>query len=102
MTTLALEEGSRAHVLIAADRLPTRIGLRLALEAEAECTEADDGDSAVAAAVRGHPDVCVLHLQAPGDGLRTLNEIISRVPASGVIMLTDPIDEDQVLAFVRA
>ena len=32
----------RAHVLIAAERLPTRVGLRLALEPEARCTEAAD------------------------------------------------------------
>ena len=30
----------RTHVLIAAERLPTRVGLRLALEPEARCTEA--------------------------------------------------------------
>jgi DNA-binding NarL/FixJ family response regulator len=102
MTALALHEGFRAHVLIAADRLPTRIGLRLALEAEAECTEADDADSAVAAAVRDHPDVCVLDLEATGQGLRTLNEIVSRVPSSAVIVLTDRIDEDEFLAVVRA
>jgi DNA-binding NarL/FixJ family response regulator len=102
MTALAVDGAPRTQVLIAADRLPTRIGLRLALEADAECTEADDADSAVAAAVRDHPDVCVLDLETPGHGLRTVNEIISRVPSAAVIMLTDRIDEDEFLAVVRA
>jgi len=34
----------RAHVLIAAERLPTRVGLRLALEPEARCKEAADAE----------------------------------------------------------
>ena len=50
----------RTHVLIAAERLPTRVGLRLALEPEARCTEAADADAAVDAAVRYRPDVYTL------------------------------------------
>lgn len=102
MSALALHDGPRAHVLIAADRLPTRIGLRLALEAEADCTEADDAESAVAAAVRDRPDVCLLDLETPGHGLRTVNEIVARVPSSAVIVLTDRVDENEFLALVRA
>jgi two-component system, NarL family, nitrate/nitrite response regulator NarL len=102
MSAAAVDDGHRAHVLIAADRLPTRIGLRLALEADADCTEADDADSAVAAAVRDRPDVCVLALEPPGQGLRTVNEIISRVPSAAVIFLTDRVDEEEFFAAVRA
>jgi len=56
----------RAHVLIAAERLPTRVGLRLALEREARCTEAADAESAVDVAVRERPDVCLLGLEPSG------------------------------------
>ena len=44
---MSVTTARRAHVLIAADRLPTRVGLRLALEPEARCTEVADGESAV-------------------------------------------------------
>lgn len=92
----------RAHVLIAAERLPTRVGLRLALEPEARCTEAADADAAVDAAVRYRPDVCLLGLDAEGQGLRVTNEIVSRVPSAVVILLTNRLDEDEFMAAVRA
>jgi len=90
------------HVLIAADRLPTRVGLRLALEREARCTEAVDAESAVASAVRDRPDVCLLGLEAARDGLRAANEIASWVPSAAVILLTGRLDEDEFMAAVRA
>jgi DNA-binding NarL/FixJ family response regulator len=92
---------TRTHVLIAAERLPTRVGLRLALEPEARCTEAADADSAVDAAVRERPDVCLLGLDASGQGLRAANEIASRVPSAAVILLTNRLDEDEFMAAVR-
>ena len=92
----------RTHVLIAAERLPTRVGLRLALEPEARCTEAADADAAVDAAVRYRPDVCLLGLDASGQGLRVANEFVSRVPSAAVILLTSRLDEDEFMAAVRA
>ena len=92
----------RTHVLIAAERLPTRVGLRLALEPEARCTEAADAQSAVDAAVRDRPDVCLLGLDAAGQGLRVANEIVTRVPSAAVILLTSRLDEEEFMAAVRA
>lgn len=92
----------RAHVLIAAERLPMRVGLRLALEPEARCTEAADAESAVHAAVRDRPDVCLLGLDGSGDGMRIVNEIATRVPSAQVILLTNRLDEDEFMAAVRA
>jgi DNA-binding NarL/FixJ family response regulator len=89
-------------VLIAAERLPTRVGLRLALEPEARCTEAADADSAVDAAIRDRPDVCLLGLDASGQGLRAANEIASRVPTAAVILLTNRLDEEEFMAAMRA
>jgi DNA-binding NarL/FixJ family response regulator len=89
-------------VLIAAERLPTRVGLRLALEPEARCTEAADAESAVDAAIRDRPDVCLLGLDASGQGLRAANEIASRVPTAAVILLTNRLDEEEFMAAVRA
>lgn len=95
-------ESRQAHVLIAAERLPTRVGLRLALEPEARCTEAADAQSAVEAAVRDRPDVCLLGLDLDGQGLRVVNEIASRVPSAAVILLTSRLDEEEFMAAVRA
>jgi len=92
----------RAHVLIAAERLPTRVGLRLALEPEAHCTEAADAESAVRAAVRDRPDVCLLGLDPSGQSLRIVSEIVARVPSAAVILLTSRLDEEEFMAAVRA
>jgi DNA-binding NarL/FixJ family response regulator len=92
----------RTHVLIAAERLPTRVGLRLALEPEARCTEAADAESAVDAAVRDRPDVCLLGLDPSAEGLQVVNEIVSKVPSAAVILLTSRLDEEEFMAAVRA
>jgi DNA-binding NarL/FixJ family response regulator len=89
-------------VLIAAERLPTRVGLRLALEPDTRCTEVADAESAVDAAVRDRPDVCLLGLDPSGQQLRVVNEIVSRVPSAAVILLTNHLDEEEFIAAVRA
>jgi DNA-binding NarL/FixJ family response regulator len=89
-------------VLIAAERLPTRVGLRLALEPDTRCTEVADAESAVDAAVRDRPDVCLLGLDPSGQRLRVVNEIVSRVPSAAVILLTNHLDEEEFMAAVRA
>ena len=91
-----------AHVLIAAERGPSRARLRLALEREARCSESDTADAAIAAAVRDRPDVCLLGLTAGSDRLRATAEIVSRAPSVAVIVLTDRPDEDEFMAAMRA
>ena len=95
-------ESRQTHVLIAAERLPTRVGLRLALEPEARCTEVSDAQSAVTAAVRDRPDVCLLGLDPASEGLGVVSEIVSKVPSAAVILLTDRLDEEEFMAAVRA
>jgi DNA-binding NarL/FixJ family response regulator len=92
----------RAHVLIAAERLPTRVGLRLALESEALVSEVADAQSAVDTAVRERPDVCLLGLETSAQGLRVATEIATRVPSAVVILLTNRPDEEEFMAAVRA
>jgi DNA-binding NarL/FixJ family response regulator len=89
-----------ARVLIAAERRPTRARLRLALEADAQCSEAENADAAVAAAVRDCPDVCLLGVKA-GPRLRAIEEIVSRVPSVRVIVLSSRPDEDEFMAAMR-
>jgi DNA-binding NarL/FixJ family response regulator len=90
-----------ARVLIAAERRPTRARLRLALEGDASCSEASDADSAVAAAVRDRPDVCLLSLKAGANRIRAAAEIVARVPSVAVIVLTNRPDEEEFMAAMR-
>jgi len=102
MNVLAPQAPAKARVLIGADRLATRTGMRLALADDADCSEADDAETAVVAAVRDKPDVCVFDFDPPGRAIRATAEITSKVPEASVVMFTRRIDEEEFLAAVRA
>jgi len=102
MAAAAADIQVNPRVLIAADHLPTRTGVRLALAGSAEVSEAEDADDAVATAVRDHPNVCVVDFSPPGRGIRATAEITSKVPGAMVIVMTRRIDEDEFIAAVRA
>src|SRR2546429_9882942 len=74
----AVGEGLR--VLIADDHPMARVGVRLALERGgfAVCAEAEDADSAIDAAERGQPDICLLDIQMPGSGIHAAEEVGER------------------------
>jgi DNA-binding NarL/FixJ family response regulator len=78
------------RVLLADDHSPTRADLRdeLAFAGFVVCAEAADGPSAVAAAERERPDVCILDVGMPGGGVETAAAIAVRVPGAQVVMLT--------------
>jgi DNA-binding NarL/FixJ family response regulator len=78
------------RVVIADDHQLTRVGVRLALERGGfkVCAEADDATSAVEAAEREQPDICLLDIQMPGSGIHAAQEIARRVPDAAVVMLT--------------
>jgi DNA-binding NarL/FixJ family response regulator len=103
MTALAAPVGAaKARVLIAADHLATRTGFRLALADSADCSEAVDAETAVEAAVREQPDVCVVDFDPPGRAIRAVAAIASKVPRASVVVMTRRIDEEEFIAAVRA
>ena len=82
---------SRAiRVLIADDHPPTRAGVRMALEAGGfeVCAESGDAQSAVEAALRERPEVCLLDIHMPGDGIHAAEAISHELPDAAVVMLT--------------
>ena len=99
MSAAAVERPAR--VLIAAERRPTRARLRLALEGDARCSEAESAEAAVAAAVSERPDVCLLGLKAGSNRIRATAEIVSRAPSVQVIVLTNRPDEEEFMAAMR-
>jgi DNA-binding NarL/FixJ family response regulator len=90
------------RVLIAASRLPTRVGLRLALGPKLVCGEAADGESAAAAALKEQPDVCLLDLESRAENLGAIGEIVAGSPHTAVVMLARELDDDEFLAVMRA
>ena len=94
------------RVLIADDHAPTRADMREAIERNGRfvvCAEAADGSSAVEAALRERPDLCLLDIRMPGTGgIAATREITTRLPATKVVMITVSLDDDDLLNALRA
>lgn len=92
------------RVLLADDHAPTRTGVRMALEAAGHevCAEAADAPSAVAAALRERPDVCVLDVEMPGGGIRAASDVTAQLPGTQVLMLTVSSRGDDLCDALRA
>ena len=92
------------RVLVADDHPPTRAGVRLALEGNGfeVCAEVGDASSAIEAARRELPDVCLLDIHMPGDGIRAAETISSELPDVAVVMLTVSRTDSDLFDALRA
>jgi DNA-binding NarL/FixJ family response regulator len=92
------------RVLLAERDRSTRAGLRLAL-ADAGFTvvaEAEDRDSAVAAASEHRPDVALVSTDLAGGGIDVAQAIAERAPGTKVIVLSPGPNGQELLAAVLA
>ncbi len=92
------------RVVLADDHVPTRKGVRSALEAHGMtvCAEAGTSSGAVQAALDHNPDICVLDVRMPGDGVIAAAEIAERLPETAIVMLSAHNDDSAVFAALRA
>jgi DNA-binding NarL/FixJ family response regulator len=92
------------RILIADDHSRIRDALREDLERGGLeiCAEAETGAEAIAAARRERPQVCLLDVQMPGDGIAAARAIRQALPATKVILITAIPDEEGALAAARA
>jgi two-component system, NarL family, nitrate/nitrite response regulator NarL len=93
------------RVLVADGQASTRRRLRGLLEEDgrfAVVAETGDAAGAVAAAVRHRPDLCLLDVRVPGEGVAAAWEIAARLPRARVVMLAASADERDVFAALRA
>ena len=86
--------GDAPRVLVADDDAPTRAALRRALEwgGFAVCAEAGDAAAAVTLAVLERPDVAVLDVCLPGNGIHAASDIGRALPDVAIVMIS-PSDE---------
>jgi two-component system nitrate/nitrite response regulator NarL len=91
------------RVLLADDHPPTRAGVRLALEHDGieVCAEVASAEGAVEAALREHPDVCLLDINMPGGGAAAASHIKARLPHTLVLMLTVSREGEDLLESMR-
>jgi len=92
-------------VLLADDHVPTRAGVRLALEAHGMriCGEVSTGEDAVEAARDLRPDVCVMDTRMPGaGGVAATMRIAAEVPETAVVILAAEASDDELFGALRA
>jgi DNA-binding NarL/FixJ family response regulator len=91
-------------VLIATDQVATRTGMRLALERDALCIEADTAPAALDAALRDHPDVCLIDVDMGGGerGLEAAAAINEKLPGAAIVMLAHHEDVREFFEALRA
>jgi len=94
---------STRRVLVADDHEATRTGVRRVLETHGfdVCAEAEDAPGAVAAALRERPDVCLLDIRMPGNGISAAAEIAGAVPDTAIVMLTVSRDDEDLFSALR-
>ncbi len=93
------------RVLVADDHPPTRADVVAALEQDERFSviaEVPDAPAAVQAALHERPDICLLGIRMPGNGISAAREITSRLPGTRVVMLTISHDQDDLLNALRA
>jgi DNA-binding NarL/FixJ family response regulator len=91
-------------VLIADDDAPFRAAIRRALEEDGLVVvfEAADAATAIGAVTRLKPDICLIEIELPDDGLAALGRIAKASPETLVIVLSrSDRPEDVVTAFTR-
>jgi DNA-binding NarL/FixJ family response regulator len=91
-------------VLIADDDAPFRAAIRRALEEDGLVVvfEAADAATAIGAVTRLQPDICLIEIELPDDGLAALGRIAKASPETLVIVLSrSDRPEDVVTAFTR-
>jgi DNA-binding NarL/FixJ family response regulator len=92
------------RVLIADGHAPTRERVRASLEA-GSCqvvAEAATSGSAVTLALELQPQVCLLDIDLPGNGITAATSITEMLPETAVIMLTASRDYGDLFAALRA
>jgi DNA-binding NarL/FixJ family response regulator len=91
-------------VLIADDEIEHRREVRAALEAHGfeVVGEASDAAAAIRAATRLHPDICLIEIELPLEGLNAVGRIAKASPKTMIVVLSrSDQPEDVVTAFSR-
>jgi DNA-binding NarL/FixJ family response regulator len=99
---VALEPTSR--VVLADDHVPTRAAIGRVLEEGGFtiCAEAADAVGAMEAVRRERPDIALLDIRMPGNGIRAAVEIGMDQPEVAVVMLTVSRDDRDLFDALRA
>jgi DNA-binding NarL/FixJ family response regulator len=90
--------------LVADDHPPLRASVRRALEEHGfeVCAEVANAADSVAAAERERPDLCLLDVHMPGNGIAAAARIAARIPETAIVMLTVSDSDEDLFGALRA
>ena len=91
-------------VVLADDQVATRAGVRRALAPHGFriVAEVENAADAVIAALEHRPDVCMLEVRLPGNGIEAARRISDELPEAKIVMLTASERHDDLVAALRA
>jgi len=96
---------SKGRVLIADDHVRTRAEVRRVLEESSRfevCADVADAQAAVDAARREKPDICLLDIRMPGNGIAATAQIKAELPETAIVMLTVSRADEDLFDALRA
>ena len=101
---VGLTESRPFRVLIADDHAATRAGVRESVEEGGfeVCAEAANAQDAIRLALSERPDVCLLDVHMPGEGIRAATAINDALPECAVVMLTVSRNDGDLFHALRA
>lgn len=94
----------KTRAILADDHPQMRARVREALEAGGfeVCAEAPDAVRAVEIALQYRPEVVLLDIHMPGNGIRAAKEVSEQLPEAAVVMLTQSRDDADLFDALRA
>jgi DNA-binding NarL/FixJ family response regulator len=97
-------EDRAASVLVADDHPPMRSLLRPLLERGGfyVCAEAGDAAAAIDLALSTEPDLCLLDIRMPGNGIAATAGISAMLPATKIVILTVSRSDSDLIRAVQA
>ena len=92
------------RVLVADDHVATRAGVRSVLEPHGFeiVAEVSDARAAVDEARRTTPDLCLIDVHMPGNGISAMARIASELPGTAIVALTVSRNDDDLFDSLRA
>ena len=93
------------RVLIADDHAVARAGVRESVTDDPGfevCAEASNAQDAIELALSELPDLCLLDVHMPGEGIRAATEITAALPDCAVVMLTVSRNDSDLFHSLRA
>jgi DNA-binding NarL/FixJ family response regulator len=102
--TGGIAELEHPSVLIADDDIPHRRAVREALEAHGLVVvgEASDAAAAIGAATRLRPDICLIEIELPLEGLNAIGRIARASPATMIVVLSRSDHPEDVVTAIRS